>query len=130
MKKRSYSISQRQQEDSVVKRKRTVSASATFVDEERPCVVPQLSLEELALQAAERKPDVERIAEGTPVNVKGLRRVGPYVLGQPLGNSPVKSIVQCLARVPESERDEYYAIKILTLPDDVVDETIDERQGR
>ena len=129
IKKRSYTIShneRREQQLNDAKRKRTVSASATFFEEES-LVVPQVSLEQLAVEP-ERIP--EEVVPGSPVNDKCLRRVGPYVLGQQLGNSPVKSIVQCLARIPESGRDDYFAIKILTLPDDVSDETQDERQGR
>ena len=108
------------------KRKRTVSASATFFEEEA-LVVPQINLEQLAVEPVRI---LEDVVPGAPVNDRCLKRIGPYVLGQQLGNSPVKSIVQCLARIPDSERDDYYAIKILTLPDDVTDETQDERQGR
>lgn len=35
---------------------------------------------------------------GSPVAKGQLRRAGPYVLGPRLGTSPVRSIVQCLAR--------------------------------
>lgn len=66
----------------------------------------------------------------TPTAEKGLRRVGQYVLGMRLGNSPVRSIVQCLARkVDASEADKFYAIKILTL-EDSYSETQDDRQGK
>ena len=66
----------------------------------------------------------------TPTSDKCLRRVGQYVLGMRLGNSPVRSIVQCLARkVDTSETDRFYAIKILTL-EDSYNETQDDRQGK
>ena len=65
-----------------------------------------------------------------PLNDKSLRRVGQYVLGMLLGNSPVKSIVQCLARkVGDSDADRFYAIKILTL-EDSYNESQDDRQGK
>ena len=65
-----------------------------------------------------------------PLNDKSLRRVGQYVLGMLLGNSPVKSIVQCLARkVGDTDPDRFYAIKILTL-EDSYNETQDDRQGK
>ncbi len=47
-----------------------------------------------------------------------------------LGNSPVKSIVQCLARkIGDTSSDRFFAIKILTL-EDSLDETQDDRQGK
>lgn len=52
------------------------------------------------------------------------------MLGMRLGNSPVNSIVQCLARkIGDTNPDRYYAIKILTLQDEN-DETQDDRQGK
>merc|ERR550534_1495288 len=41
------------------------------------------------------------------------RRAGKYLLGPKLGVSPVKSIVQCLARLENS--DQYFQVKLLTL---------------
>lgn len=65
--------------------------------------------------------------EGTPVSMKKVKRAGPYLLGPTLGNSPVKSIVQCLARLEGT--DQFYTLKILTLkyPGD---ESQDDRQGK
>ncbi|KAK9498452.1 hypothetical protein O3M35_003087 [Rhynocoris fuscipes] len=65
--------------------------------------------------------------EGTPVSMKKVKRAGPYLLGPTLGNSPVKSIVQCLARLEGT--DKFYTLKILTLkyPQD---ESQDDRQGK
>lgn len=65
--------------------------------------------------------------EGTPVNTRTVRRAGPYLLGPRLGNSPVKSIVQCLAR--KEDTDEFYSLKVLTLQDPD-EETQDDRQGK
>lgn len=58
---------------------------------------------------------------------RSLKKAGPYLLGPRLANSPVKSIVQCLARKDGS--DDFYSIKILTLQD-FADETQDDRQGK
>ncbi|XP_056448541.1 LOW QUALITY PROTEIN: serine/threonine-protein kinase 40 [Gadus chalcogrammus] len=41
------------------------------------------------------------------------KKAGPFVLGPRLGNSPVPSIVQCLAR--KDGTDDFYQLKILTL---------------
>ncbi|XP_034936140.1 probable serine/threonine-protein kinase MARK-B [Chelonus insularis] len=65
---------------------------------------------------------------GTPVCPKTVKRAGPYILGPLIGTSPVKSIVQCLAR--KEGTDKYYTIKILTLKDDNEHETQDDRQGK
>ncbi|KAH9643964.1 hypothetical protein HF086_004225 [Spodoptera exigua] len=43
---------------------------------------------------------------GTPVPDKYVRKAGPYLLGPKVGPSPVKSIVQCLAR--KERTDEFY----------------------
>lgn len=67
-------------------------------------------------------------AGGTPVPEKHVRKAGPYLLGPKLGPSPVKSIVQCLARKEKS--DEFYQIKILTLKGEGQPETQDDRQGK
>lgn len=47
-------------------------------------------------------------AAGTPVLDKIVRKAGPYLLGPKLGPSPVKSIVQCLAR--KEKTDEFYQV--------------------
>ncbi|CAH2054810.1 unnamed protein product, partial [Iphiclides podalirius] len=65
---------------------------------------------------------------GTPVPDKHVRKAGPYLLGPKLGPSPVKSIVQCLAR--KERTDEFYQIKILTLRNEGQPETQDDRQGK
>lgn len=65
--------------------------------------------------------------EGTPVETRMVKRAGPYLLGPTLGSSPVKSIVQCLAR--RDGTDDFYTLKILTLKDSD-EETQDDRQGK
>lgn len=65
--------------------------------------------------------------EGSPVSTKSVKRAGPYLLGPTLGNSPVKSIVQCLARLEGTEK--YYTLKILTLKNPE-EESQDDRQGK
>ncbi|CAG2101873.1 unnamed protein product [Medioppia subpectinata] len=61
---------------------------------------------------------------------KSVRRVGQYVLGMRLGNSPVRSIVQCLARrIGDPQSDRFFAVKILTL-EDLYNESQDDRQGK
>uniref|UniRef100_A0A2A4JKZ6 Serine/threonine-protein kinase 40 n=1 Tax=Heliothis virescens TaxID=7102 RepID=A0A2A4JKZ6_HELVI len=67
-------------------------------------------------------------APGTPVPDKLVRKAGPYLLGPKLGPSPVKSIVQCLAR--KERTDEFYQVKILTLRNEGQPETQDDRQGK
>merc|ERR1740129_1837525 len=60
------------------------------------------------------------------------RRAGKYLLGPKLGVSPVKRIVQCLARLENS--DQYFQVKLLTLYSGSGrhhrDETQDEKQGK
>lgn len=65
---------------------------------------------------------------GTVVPDKLIRKAGPYLLGPKLGPSPVKSIVQCLAR--KEKTDEFYQVKILTLRNEGQAETQDDRQGK
>ena len=66
-----------------------------------------------------------------------VRRSGNYLLGPKLGLSPVKSIIQCLARREFTQ--EYYQLKLLTLSSsgelpgggmNIADETQDEKQGK
>lgn len=101
-------------------------------DNERPrkvkIVRPQNGLwnpnpEENPAQPEENRPLPK---DGTPVDTI-VKRAGPYLLGPRLGNSPVRSIVQCLAR--KSGTDDYYSLKILTLQNPE-DETQDDRQGK
>ncbi|XP_061176770.1 uncharacterized protein LOC133185508 [Saccostrea echinata] len=61
-----------------------------------------------------------------PSNV-GIKRAGPYLLGPRLGSSPVRSIVQCLAR--KEKTDDFYTLKILTL-EKSGRETQDGKQGK
>lgn len=56
-----------------------------------------------------------------------VRKAGPYLLGPRQGSSPVRSIVQCLAR--KDGTDKFYTIKILTLSDPR-EESQDDRQGK
>ena len=56
-----------------------------------------------------------------------LKRAGPYLLGPRLGNSPVRSIVQCLAK--KEGTDDFYSVKILTLAEPGR-ETQDDKQGK
>ncbi|XP_058794956.1 uncharacterized protein LOC131666360 isoform X2 [Phymastichus coffea] len=65
---------------------------------------------------------------GTIVSPKIVRKAGPYILGPIIGSSPVRSIVQCLAR--KEGTDKYYTIKILTLKDCMEYENQDDRQGK
>lgn len=60
-------------------------------------------------------------------NRGSLKRAGPYLLGPRLGNSPVRSIVQCLAK--KDGTDDFYSIKILTLADPGR-ESQDDKQGK
>ncbi|XP_045197175.2 uncharacterized protein LOC123551933 [Mercenaria mercenaria] len=57
----------------------------------------------------------------------GIKRAGPYLLGPRIGTSPVKSIVQCLAR--KEGTDNFYTLKILTL-ENGGRERQDDRQGK
>ncbi|KAM6108510.1 LOW QUALITY PROTEIN: serine/threonine-protein kinase 40 [Pterocles gutturalis] len=63
------------------------------------------------------------------ISGNNAKRAGPFILGPRLGNSPVPSIVQCLAR---KDADDFYQLKILTLEErgDKGIETQEERQGK
>lgn len=50
-------------------------------------------------------------AAGTPVPDKHVRKAGPYLIGPKLGPSPVKSIVQCLAR--REKTDDFYQVSLV-----------------
>ncbi|XP_054273427.1 serine/threonine-protein kinase 40-like [Macrosteles quadrilineatus] len=65
--------------------------------------------------------------EGTKVSRNIVKRAGPYLLGPTLGSSPVKSIVQCLAR--QEGTDNFFTLKLLILKGGT-EETQDERQGK
>ncbi|EDV24637.1 uncharacterized protein TRIADDRAFT_26082 [Trichoplax adhaerens] len=56
-----------------------------------------------------------------------IKRAGPYLLGPRVGNSPVRSIVQCLAKLEGT--DQFYTMKILTLKD-LTEEKQDDIQGK
>ncbi|KYO47977.1 serine/threonine-protein kinase 40 [Alligator mississippiensis] len=64
------------------------------------------------------------------ISGNNAKRAGPFILGPRLGNSPVPSIVQCLAR--KDGTDDFYQLKILTLEErgDKGIETQEERQGK
>lgn len=69
-----------------------------------------------ACSVSENEPKAKQLLgrrEKTPACV---RKIGPYLIGPLLGSSPVKSIVQCLAR--KQGTDDFYTLKILTLPDE------------
>ncbi|WAR07292.1 STK40-like protein [Mya arenaria] len=67
------------------------------------------------------------MVELRPPTPGGIKRAGPYLLGPRLGSSPVKSIVQCLAR--KDGTDKFYTLKILTLENGGRERT-DDRQGK
>ena len=80
--------------------------------------------------------DDPRKLAGQPV-FPHVRRSGNYLLGPKLGLSPVKSIIQCLARRELTQ--EYYQLKLLTLSSsgeasnggmNISEETQDEKQGK
>ncbi|CAH1389181.1 unnamed protein product [Nezara viridula] len=79
------------------------------------------------LNSEGKLPQFDVKLEGTPVPSSTVKRAGPYLLGPTIGNSPVKSIVQCLARLEGT--DKYYTLKILTLKDQE-EECQDDRQGK
>lgn len=62
-----------------------------------------------------------------PPSPGGIKRAGPYLLGPRIGSSPVRSIVQCLAR--KEGTDNFYTLKILTL-EDASRQRQDDRQGK
>ncbi|XP_004591634.1 serine/threonine-protein kinase 40 [Ochotona princeps] len=69
-------------------------------------------------------------ALGSGIAGNNAKRAGPFILGPRLGNSPVPSIVQCLAR--KDGTDDFYQLKILTLEErgDQGIESQEERQGK
>ncbi|KAM7324328.1 hypothetical protein ACRRTK_016633 [Alexandromys fortis] len=69
-------------------------------------------------------------ALGNGIAGNNAKRAGPFVLGPRLGNSPVPSIVQCLAR--KDGTDDFYQLKILTLEERGEQglESQEERQGK
>ncbi|KAH9525121.1 Serine/threonine-protein kinase 40 [Bulinus truncatus] len=72
--------------------------------------------------------DMEILHRGNRRNDSSLiKKAGPYILGPRIGSSPVRCIVQCLARKEKTNK--FYIIKILTLPD-LDKETMDDRQGK
>ncbi|XP_046847855.1 serine/threonine-protein kinase 40-like isoform X2 [Xenia sp. Carnegie-2017] len=56
-----------------------------------------------------------------------LKRAGYFLLGPRLGNSPVRSIVQCLAK--RDGTDDFYCLKMLTI-EEPGHETQDDKQGK
>lgn len=61
------------------------------------------------------------------VNRCSLKRAGHFLLGPRLGNSPVRSIVQCLAK--RDGTDDFYCLKMLTV-EEPGRETQDDKQGK
>lgn len=93
---------------------------------------PSTSLPPIVSPSSPKKMNIAQNDEippyGTLVPEKVVRKAGPYLLGPKLGQSPVKSIVQCLAR--KEKTDVYYQIKILSLKNEGQPETQDDRQGK
>ena len=56
-----------------------------------------------------------------------LKRAGYFLLGPRLGNSPVRSIVQCLAK--RDGTDDFYCLKMLTI-EEAGRESQDDKQGK
>jgi serine/threonine-protein kinase 40 len=72
--------------------------------------------------------DSETVVPSRKEVVSYVKRAGPLLLGPQLCTSPVKCLSHCLARKDKS--DEFYTVKLLTLPDPSVGETTDDIQGR
>lgn len=112
-----------QREQSKPKPLRTL---ATLKTEKPPSTIPSLQSMEnqtgsTGLPMVQLPPDVR------PPTPGGIKRAGPYLLGPRLGSSPVKSIVQCLAR--KDGTDNFYTLKILTMENGGQERT-DDRQGK
>lgn len=73
-------------------------------------------------------PDKQVIVKGKKVVISHVKRAGPLLLGPQLATSPVKCVTQCLAR--RDKTDDFYTVKILTLPGAGEGETTDDIQGR
>lgn len=58
--------------------------------------------------------EIQSPSEGTPVNRREFRRVGPYILGPKLGHSAVESISQYLAKKENSE--DFVQLKVVGKP--------------
>lgn len=86
------------------------------------------SKENFDVKKNKKQVNIEIPKPGTLVSTKIVKRAGPYLLGPIMGSSPVKSIVQCLARRKETNK--FYTMKILTLKDSIDLETQDDRQGK
>ncbi|XP_063981425.1 MAP/microtubule affinity-regulating kinase 3-like [Diachasmimorpha longicaudata] len=98
------------------------------VPELGPSAGPSTLNTQLARPQDELDPMIQVPPYGIPVSSKTIKRAGPYILGPLIGTSPVRSIVQCLAR--KEGTDKYFTIKILTLKDENEYETQDDRQGK
>ncbi|XP_052811931.1 uncharacterized protein LOC128239352 [Mya arenaria] len=97
-------------------------APADALGEENPLKRPHRGGDGVRL--GEEKDGMVELRPPTP---GGIKRAGPYLLGPRLGSSPVKSIVQCLAR--KDGTDKFYTLKILTLENGGRERT-DDRQGK
>ncbi|XP_065225823.1 serine/threonine-protein kinase 40-like [Planococcus citri] len=102
-----------------------------FIDNKTVVGVPTFEGKKAKVEVSPSESSVQHYfpvpAEGTPVNKYQSKSAGPYLLGPTFGFSPVRSIVQCLAR--KKGTDKYYSLKILTLPEGE-EETQDIRQGK
>lgn len=102
---------------------RSSSAGSTGVKRKASC----LESGESSTSNTSPSTSTSRRALIRPSNRGTLKRAGPYLLGPRLGNSPVRSIVQCLAK--KEGTDDFYSIKILTLSDPGR-ESYDDKQGK
>ena len=66
-------------------------------------------------ESEERKGSHKKVCRKCIANRASLKYAGPYILGPRLGNSPVKSITQCLAR--KMGTDKFNCLKLLTMRD-------------
>lgn len=99
-------------------------------DEEDTYIVPDVDHDPSPVHRSHSQLSNINVEHGTPVNKTKLKTIGPFVIGQKLGSSPMSSIVQCLARIPNDASDKFYVIKVLTLPEDSSDNTKDDFQGK
>uniref|UniRef100_A0A493TL91 Serine/threonine-protein kinase 40 n=1 Tax=Anas platyrhynchos platyrhynchos TaxID=8840 RepID=A0A493TL91_ANAPP len=92
------------------------------------CIKPRMKRRASDRGAGETSTKAKALCTGISGN--NAKRAGPFILGPRLGNSPVPSIVQCLAR--KDGTDDFYQLKILTLEErgDKGIETQEERQGK
>ncbi|XP_055110693.1 serine/threonine-protein kinase 40 isoform X2 [Symphalangus syndactylus] len=92
--------------------------------------MPKLRMKRRASDRGAGETSARAKALGSGISGNNAKRAGPFILGPRLGNSPVPSIVQCLAR--KDGTDDFYQLKILTLEErgDQGIESQEERQGK